>query len=159
MHHAGHGSPSSGCSTTSEGDLIMQGERIGACSPSGMKAVRARQGSSLTLGSILVFFSLRHFSAHRSQFGCVIPDLGKNRNPPICWPSSVKSFPEIRVLWGEKCRWESHYCFIFHKRRAAFGDRHIMKPNKGQWGVQPNSVQLGINENIQLLLSSAHTHM
>lgn len=72
------------------------------------KAVCARHGSRLTLGSILVFFRLRHFAAHRSQFGCVIPDLDKNRNPFNCWLSSTKSLPqvagaEIRVLWREKC--------------------------------------------------------
>lgn len=64
-------------------------------------------GTHLTLGSILVFFSLRHFSAHRSQFGCVIPDLDKNRNPFNCRLSSVKSSPkapgaEIRFLWTER---------------------------------------------------------
>ena len=65
------------------------------------------QGSPLTLGSILVFFRLRHFSAHRSQFGCVIPDLDKNRNPFNCGPSSIKSLPrvpgaEIRALWRKE---------------------------------------------------------
>lgn len=64
------------------------------------------RGSRLTLGSILVFFRLRHFAAHRSQFGCVIPDLDKNRNPFNCRPSSGKSLPkvpgaEIRALWTE----------------------------------------------------------
>lgn len=64
-------------------------------------------GTHLTLGCILVFFSLRHFSAHRSQFGCVIPDLDKNRNPFNCRLSSVKSSPkapgaEIRFLWTER---------------------------------------------------------
>lgn len=71
------------------------------------KAVCARQDTPLTLGSILVFFRLRHFSAHRSQFGCVIPDLGKNRNSLISWRSSMKSVSkvlgsEIRALWGEE---------------------------------------------------------
>lgn len=65
------------------------------------------QGTHLTLGSILVFFSLRHFAAHRSQFECVIPDLVKNRNPFNCRLSSVKSSPkapgaEIRFLWTER---------------------------------------------------------
>lgn len=76
---------------------------------SGIKTYCARQRTHLTLGSILVFFCLRHFSAHRSQFGCVIPDLDKNRNPFNCRLSSVKSSPkapgaEIRVLWTERDR-------------------------------------------------------
>ena len=74
------------------------------------------QGSPLTLGSILVFFRLRHFSAHRSQFGCVIPDLGKNRNPFNCRVSSMKSGAEvpgaeIRVLRREAC-FNQNYIFL-----------------------------------------------
>ncbi len=119
------------------------------------KAVCARQGSPLTLGCILVFFRLRHFSAHRSQFGCVIPDLDKNRNPFDCWLSSVKSLPqvpgaEIRVLWREK--YSSQWSF--HNTTASVWC-HIWRDN-GPWellGKQGVS-QLDINENIQLLMLS-----
>lgn len=118
MHRAGNGSPSSGCSgfrSSLKGwcehhagaEWVRARAKQNKTCDSGGKAVCARQCSPLTLGSILVFFRLRHFSAHRSQFGCVIPDLDKNRNPFNCRLSSMKSLPsvpgaEIRVLWGEK---------------------------------------------------------
>lgn len=56
------------------------------------------EGGVLTLGSILVFFRLRHFSAHRSQFGCVIPNLDKNRDPSGL-PTILDEFPAT----GSRC--------------------------------------------------------
>ena len=117
------------------------------------------QGSPLTLGSILVFFRLRHFSAHRSQFGCVIPDLDKNRNPFNCGPSSIKSLPrvpgaEIRALWRkegeERGETERERGEIFIKTSPFVAQQqqqgHVMRQwTVGSWAVY----QSHINGNIR----------
>lgn len=108
----------------------------------------------LTLGSILVFFRLRHFSTHRSQFGCVNPDLDKNRYPFNCGLSSMKSLakvpgPEIRALRRDKDSW-SHKTAAFWSWSRATG-RH-----NGPWATWERVYQLDINGDMQLLMLTEH---
>lgn len=84
--------------------------------------------SPLTLGSILVFFGLRHFAAHRSQFGCIIPDLGKIEIPLVKSSWKVPA-SEIRVLSGGEM--VIRVTFLFERETTAASERNPTKDN--QW--------------------------
>lgn len=123
------------------------------------EAVSAWQCARLTLGSILVFFGLRHFSAHRSQFGCVIPDLDKNRNPFNRRRSSVKSLlqapgAEIRALRtrGRNVHQDGPLFITAAAKGAMKLDNGAKRGTRGVY-------QLDVNESVQPRGSlRAHTH-